>query len=135
MCPDPTRPWYVRVLDSTGSSSSSINSIPGHPWDEKGLQTRKGVGLLVGIQERRAIFRPGDKPVVNLGSTAGEPLILSLHRFTKEFLCSFLHWDVQRHTKHAGASVYLSASSPHPGMKSASRPAGKRPLHVQGRRP
>ena len=32
--------------------------VPGHPWDEKGLRREKGVGLLVGIQERRALFIP-----------------------------------------------------------------------------
>ena len=32
--------------------------IPGRPWDEKGLQRQKGVGLLVGIQERRALLVP-----------------------------------------------------------------------------
>ena len=32
--------------------------IPGHPWNEKGLQRQKGVDLLVGAQERRALFVP-----------------------------------------------------------------------------
>ena len=52
-------------------------NIPGHPWDEKGLQGQKGVGLLVGIQERRAFLVPlmnrlqtADEPMVNRGSIA-----------------------------------------------------------------
>ena len=56
----------------------SCDNVPGHPWDEKGLQRQKGVGLLVGIQERRALFVPvmnrlqtAGQPRVNRGSTAG----------------------------------------------------------------
>ena len=38
------------------SNSQLSFEIPGHPWDVKGLQKQKGVGLLVGIQERRALM-------------------------------------------------------------------------------
>ena len=39
-----------------GSTNSLIRTfrVPGHPWDEKGLQRQKCIDLLVGIQERRA---------------------------------------------------------------------------------
>ena len=40
--------------------------IPGHPWDEKGLQRRKSDGLLVSIQERGALL----VPLMNRLSTA-----------------------------------------------------------------
>ena len=36
----------------------STTIIPGHPWDEKGLHSQKGVGLLESVQERRALFVP-----------------------------------------------------------------------------
>ena len=93
---------------------------------EKGSQS-----LYTGQQPRtKRAFRPADKPVIN----AGQQLGWFPRRFTSEFLCFCLHKDVQRHTKHAEAMLYESASIPHPGMKSASCPAGKRSLQGQDRR-
>ena len=31
-----------------------VQGIPGHPWNEEGLQGQKGAGPLMGIQARRA---------------------------------------------------------------------------------
>ena len=96
--PDPTRPWCVRFLDSTGLRRTSSHhrrirthtfrfpsdrrpilrarksKIPGHALHEKGLQRQIGVGTLVNSQQRRALAVPvinHDKPVINSGSTAG----------------------------------------------------------------
>ena len=55
--PAPTRPWCVRVLDSTGLITAAPG-IPGHALPEKGLQRQIGVGTLVSSQERRALFVP-----------------------------------------------------------------------------
>ena len=65
---DPTRPWYVRVLES---------QITGHALHEKGLQRQKGVGPLVSSQEQRALL----VPLINRGnrSTAGQPRVLFPH--------------------------------------------------------
>ena len=52
--------------------------IPGNALHEKGLQRQKGVGPLVSSQEQRALL----VPVINRLSTAGQPRILFLHRFT-----------------------------------------------------
>ena len=52
--PAPTRPWYVRVLDSAGS----MHKFPGHALHEKGLQRQIGVVTLVSSQERRALAVP-----------------------------------------------------------------------------
>ena len=52
--------------------------FPGHALHDKGLQRQKGVGPLVNSQGRRALF----VPVINRLSTAGQPLILFLRRFT-----------------------------------------------------
>ena len=70
---DPTRPWCVRVLDSTG--------IPGHALHEKGLQRQKGVGPLVSSQEQRALLVPvinRCQPVVNRGFCSR----IGLHRIS-----------------------------------------------------
>ena len=106
MRPDLTSLWYFQAFDSRVTIIRSARS----PF------------------QRRLLSFSGR-------STTGQPLVLFLRQFTWEFLCSCLYRDVQRHTKHAEASVYSFASSPHPGMKSASRPAGKRSLHGQDRRP
>ena len=45
--------------------------IPGHALHEKGLQRQKGVGPLVGSQERRALL----VPLINRLSTAYQPLV------------------------------------------------------------
>ena len=40
-------------------SYHGIQLVPGHPWDKKGSQRpKKNVGLLMGIQELRALFVP-----------------------------------------------------------------------------
>ena len=51
---------------------------PGLALHEKGLQRQIGFGTLVSSQERRALA----VPLINRGSTAGQPLISFLHRFT-----------------------------------------------------
>ena len=58
---DPTHPWYVRVLDSTGSLL-----VPGHALREKSLQKIIGAGTLLSSQERRALA----VPLINRWSTA-----------------------------------------------------------------
>ena len=66
--PDPTRPWYVWVLDSTSFTVSYILiRTPGHALLEKGLQRQKGAGPLVSSQEERALL----VPLLNRLSTAG----------------------------------------------------------------
>ena len=45
--------------------------VPGHALHEKGLQRQIGVGTLVSSQERRALA----VPLINRGSTAGQPLV------------------------------------------------------------
>ena len=59
--------------------------IPGHALHEKGLQRQKGVGPLVSSQRERALAVPVIKRLstaVNRRSTAGQPVILFLRRFT-----------------------------------------------------
>ena len=65
--------------------------VPGHALHEKGLQRQKSVGTLVSSQERRALA----VPVINRLSTAGQPLISFLHRFTWDFVCSCFRKVVQ----------------------------------------
>ena len=40
------------------TNDEHLDEIPGYLWDEKGLQRQKGIGLIVGIQERRALLAP-----------------------------------------------------------------------------
>ena len=47
-----------------------FDAFPAHALHEKGLQRQIGVGTLVSSQERRTLFRPGDKPRMNRWSTA-----------------------------------------------------------------
>ena len=49
--------------------------IPGHPWDEKGLQRQEGVGVLVRIPGMNSASRPAGKPRINRGGTGGEPVV------------------------------------------------------------
>ena len=51
--------------------SRSYAFIPGHALHEKGLQRQKGVGPLVGSQERRALL----VPVINRLQTGYKPLV------------------------------------------------------------
>ena len=44
-----------------------INFVPGHPWDEKGLQRQKSGGVLVCIPRMKSASRPADEPVTNRG--------------------------------------------------------------------
>ena len=61
--PDPTHPWCVRVLDSTGLGGRT--KIPGCALHEKGLHRQKSVGPLVSSQEQRALL----VPAIHRGST------------------------------------------------------------------
>ena len=89
--PDPTRPWYVRVLDSTGTDSKATvhwsaasneerpspcnytargsplacSAIPGHAFHQKGLKRQEGVGPLSRSQERSTRASPAHHPLVN----------------------------------------------------------------------
>ena len=54
------------------------SSIPGHALHEEGLQRQIAVDTLVNSQQRRALAVPR----LNRGQTAGQPLVLFLHRFT-----------------------------------------------------
>ena len=81
--PVPTRPGYVRVLDSTGI----LSLIPGHALHEKGLQRQITFGTLVNSQQRRALL----VPLINRGSTGRfvpPPVYIGFH-------CSCLRRDVQ----------------------------------------
>ena len=40
------------------AADQCTDAISGHSWDEESLQSQKGVVLLVGVQERRALFVP-----------------------------------------------------------------------------
>ena len=68
-----------------------LRRFPGHALHEKGLQRQIGVGTLVSSQERRALA----VLVINRLSTAGQPLISVLHRFTYDKGCSCFRRDVQ----------------------------------------
>ena len=86
--PVPTCSGYVRVLDST-----SYNNFLGHALHEKGLfpdmpcmkkgftetNSRRYTGQQPATKSARG---PAVKPLVNRGSTAGQPDVLFLHRYT-----------------------------------------------------
>ena len=62
------------VVDAPREAESpECAGVPGHPWDEKGLQRQKGVGPLVSIPGTGRGPRPG---VTNRSSTGRQPVIL-----------------------------------------------------------
>ena len=68
------RVWRALVTRWIAAKSLELNSkicvaalIPGHPWDEKGLQRQKGVGVLVWIPRMKDASRPVDEPLTNRG--------------------------------------------------------------------
>ena len=84
--PDPTRPWYVRVLDSTG-----FFLFLDMPCMKKMNKYKQNIITVVGSQETQRCRCPADKPLINCGST----VFLFLLRFTSDFLCSCLRNDFQ----------------------------------------
>ena len=72
---DPTRPWCVRVLDSTSlylfPDRPCMKRVPGHALHEEGLQRQIGVGTLVNSQQRRALA----VLLLSRLSTAGQPRV------------------------------------------------------------
>ena len=69
-CPDPTCPWYIRVLDSTNQ-----RLFPDMLHEQK-LQRQKGDGPLVSSQEHRALLAPR----INCLSTGFQPVRFSTGR-------------------------------------------------------
>ena len=67
--PDPTRPWYVRVFDST--------SFPDMPCVRGAYKDKKSLGPLVSSKEQRALL----VPMMNRLSTTCKPVV-AFHRFT-----------------------------------------------------
>ena len=97
-------------------------SFPGHALHEKGLQKQNGDGPLVSSQEQRALLAPRK----NLLSTGCQPVVVFLHLFKPDFVCSCFWGDVQAMCLRwlGGCEGRLSLGRT---FLSASNPAGPRP--------
>ena len=95
--------------------------IPGHALHEKGLQRQKGVGPLVGSQERRALL----VPLINRVKTVCQPLILFPHSVLIRF-CLFVLLE-RRGDVSSMPWGNEGRLSPERIALSASRPARPRP--------
>ena len=91
----------------------SRSVVPGHPWDEKGLQRQEGVGLPVGIQKRRVLF----VPVINQLSTVGQPRVnrwfwfsADLHRNSFVRACTTLS-EAYQACRGVGVLVCIQSAS------------------------
>ena len=71
------RSFFLAAEEWTGAFLSLQIFFPRHALHEKGLLRQIGVGTLVSCQERALAV-----PLINRLSTAGQPLISFLHRFT-----------------------------------------------------
>ena len=123
-----------------GKCSGNVSSMPfpGHALYEKGLQRQKGIGPLVGSQERRALLAP----VLNRSQTACQPLILFSHSVEMEF-CLFvllerrsgdvssMPWGVRGTLVSWAYSSVGVPSCPAPPRCPAVRPDPTRPWYVR----
>ena len=112
--PVPIRPWFVRVLGSTGLH------IPENGLHEKGLQRQTGVGALAGSQEQRALL----VSMINSLSTAGQPRFLFPHWFTWDFPCSGFRRDIHNNCPSfaRGSEGRFSPGRTDPSASRSARP-------------
>ena len=99
--------------------------IPGHPWDEKGLQKQKRRRSTSVHPETKSAFRPFDKPLINRWLTGRQPQVFS-RRLIQEFLCWCLQKNITEHALHAKGlqkTTGRRSTGRQPETKSASRPA------------
>ena len=65
--PHSRRDWIWAAVVQLKAVANCDKFIPGHPWDEKGLQRQIGVGVLVCIPGMKSASRPADEPLTNRG--------------------------------------------------------------------
>ena len=70
--------FFVFICGPIYDASLENSIFPGNAVHEKGLQTQKGVGSLVGSQERKALLVPRLDQLF----TARQPVAVFIHWFT-----------------------------------------------------